>query len=556
MIKLLIKYSFIVVALFLCNQSFAQKKVKLKNADKLVGGIDKQGNRFDRFVGHVIFEQNETTIYCDSAILYKKENIVKAFGHVKILEGDSVTITAKRLTYTGDEKKAELRENVIFKKLNSVTLYTDFLDYDRQRQQAKYFNGGKLVDSTNVLTSKKGYYQVNTNMASFKKDVVGKNPDYTLVSDTLQYHTKTNIVYFRDHTELTDVDGNVFVYEEGEYNTNIRKSDLAKGEVETESYILTGNKLLLDDIKKLYRAIGEVEMISKTQDIIITGDNSHYQRSKGIAKVFGNALMKKIMDKDTLFLTADTLVAIESKDPTKKRLLAYNNVKIYKSDLQGIADSLAYVSIDSILYFYNDPVLWTEGNQMSADSINVVLVNNTIDRLNMSVNSFVVSTDSIDNYNQIKGRDMVAFFNSGKIKKVNVYGNGESLFFALNDEQTTLIGMNKIFCSSMTINFKLNKADNVSFYVKPDASFIPPHELKQPDTKLKGFHWRIGEKPVRDEIYALDFTRNREEKDITPPVTSTSDKPAMIEDDKVKPARNNNLKPIDKGKLKNRKEDY
>lgn len=534
MSKILIKYSFILLALLLITSSIsiAQKKVKLKRAQIQKGGTDAEGNRFDSFIGNVVFEQNETTIYCDSAIILKKDNLVKAFGKVKITEGDSITITAKRLVYNSSNKKAELRENVIFNKLKSVTLYTDFLDYDRNLQQAKYFNGGKLVDSTNVLTSKKGYYQVNTNMASFKKDVIGKNPDYTLVSDTLQYHTKTNIVYFRDHTVLTDIDSNVFVYEEGEYNTNIRKSQLEKGEVETETYTLTGNQLLLDDIRREYRAIGEVVMVSNEQDIIITGDYSIYQRDKGIAKVFGNALMKKIMALDTLFMTADTLVAIESDDPSKKRLLAYNNVKIYKSDLQGISDSLAYVSQDSTLFFYDDPVLWTEGNQMTADSINVLLLNNSIDRLNMNQNSFVVSSDSIKNYNQVKGRDMVALFKAGKIHKVDVTGNGESLFFALDDEEIALIGMNKIFCSNMTINFKLNKADNISFYVNPDASFIPPHELKEQDTRLRGFEWREKEKPLKEDLYGLDHTRNKEEEDITPPVTikeqSSLPKPKMM----------------------------
>ncbi|MEQ9657517.1 OstA-like protein, partial [Fulvivirga sp.] len=372
MIKLIIKYPLVILlTLGLCFSADAQKKVKLKKADKLVGGIDQTGKRFDRFVGNVVFEQNETTIYCDSAILFKKENIVNAFGRVRITEGDSITITAKRLNYNGDNKKAELRENVVFKKLKSVTLYTDFLDYDRNRQQAKYFNGGRLVDSTNVLTSEKGYYQVNTNMASFKKNVVGKNPDYTLKSDTLQYHTKTNIVYFRDYTELTDVEGNQFYYEEGEYNTNIRKSNLAEGEVETASYVLTGNKLFLDDLKKLYSATGDVEMVSKEQDVIITGDYSFYQKDKGIAKVYGNALMKKVMGLDTLYLTADTLMAIESKDPKKERVLAYKNVRIFKSDLQGKSDSLSYHTADSTLFFYQDPVLWTSGNQMTADSINV-----------------------------------------------------------------------------------------------------------------------------------------------------------------------------------------
>ncbi len=517
MIKLIIKYSFLLaVGLCLSLKADAQKKVKLKNAKTLTGGKDASGKNFNRFIGNVIFEQNETTIYCDSAILYKKENIVNAFGRVRIVEGDSVTITSKRLYYNGDTRKAELRDNVVFKKLNSVTLYTDFLDYDRNKQQAKYFNGGKLVDSTNVLTSKKGYYQVNTNMASFKKNVVGKSPDYTLKSDTLQYNSKTKIVYFRAYTELIDAEGNEFYYEEGEYNTGIRKSDLSQGEVETKSYLLTGNRLFLDDIRKYYSATGEVEMVSLEEDVIITGDHGIYYKNEGIAKVYGNALMKRIMADDTLFLSADTLMAIESNDPAKKRLLAYKNVRIYKSDLQGKADSMAYVSNDSTLFFYSDPVLWSADNQMTADSINVLITNGTIDKLNMNQNSFVVSTDSIDNFNQIKGRKMVARFQNGRINKVNVDGNGESLFFALNEEETALIGMNKIFCSAMVINFKLNKADNISFYVNPEADFIPPHELEEPQTRLSGFNWREEEKPTKAEMKALD--RAKVEVDKSPPV--------------------------------------
>ena len=478
----------------------AQKQVELKRAESLYGGVDENGENFNSPVGNVVFEQNETTIYCDSAIFYENTNAIRAFGNVKITDGDSVTITSKRLFYDGNTKKAELRENVVFIKLKQLTLYTEFLDYYRNEQEARYFNGGKLVDSVNVLTSEKGYYQVNTNMASFKTNVVGTNPDYTLESDTLQYNTKTDVVFFRDKTKLTDTDGSIFNYDEGQYDTRIKRSDLASGEIESKSYIMTGDKLYLDDIKKYYTAIGNVEMISKEQDVIITGDSSFYDKKKGMAKVYGNALMKKIMQFDTLYLTADTLVAIENDDPAKERLLAYHDVKIFKPDLQGICDSLSYINVDSIIYFYDDPVLWNGENQMTADSINVLIANNTIDRLNMRVNSFVISEDSIKNFNQVKGRNMVAFFNSGEIKKVDVDGNGESLFFALDDTDTYLVGMNKIICSNITINFLMNKADNISFYVKPDASFIPPHELKKEDTRMKGFQWRKEEKPSLEEM--------------------------------------------------------
>ena len=90
-------------------------------------------------------------------------------------------------------------------------------------------------------------------------------------------------------------------------------------------------------------------------------------------------------------MAADTLVSIDDPDPIKKRLLAYHNVKIFKEDLQGIADSMEYRSADSTIYFYKDPVLWSEGNQMTADSIRMLIKNNTIDRIFMNVNSFVIS---------------------------------------------------------------------------------------------------------------------------------------------------------------------
>jgi len=494
------------------STSMGQKRVKLQNADSLVGSVKPDGERFDRVLGNVEFKQKETTIYSDSAHFYRKKNYIEAFGDVRIVDGDSITITAKKLIYDGDTKKAKLRENVVFTKLKQMTLYTDHLDYDRVRQQALYFNGGKLVDSTNVLTSRKGYYQVNTNMASFKKKVVGKNPDYTLESDTLQYNTKTKVVYFRDETQLTNKDGDVATYYEGSYNTIAQKSDLAKGEVETRSYILTGDKLRLDDIKKYYTATGNVEMISKEQDVIITGDHSFYDKAKGISKVYGRALMKKVMKHDTMYLTADTLVAIENEDPAKKRLLAYKNVQIFKSDLQGIADSLAYHTADSIIYFYNDPVLWTEGNQLTADSINVQIANNTINKLNLKVNSFVISQDSILNFNQIKGRKMTAYFDQGQLNHVDVNGNGESIFFALDEADTYVVGMNKILCSNMVIKFVENQADNASFYVQPDASFIPPHELIQSQKTLSGFNWRKEEQPIKKEMLKNTHEYDSEEK--------------------------------------------
>ena len=479
----------------------AQKKVNLKQADQLRSGRDQAGNKFERVIGNVIFTQNKTTIYCDSAYFYKAKNSIEAFGRIRITEGDSITITANKLEYDGNIKKAKLRNNVVFTKLETSTLYTDFLDFDRPENLAYYFNGGRLVDSINVLTSNKGYYNLNSNMASFKKNVHVKNPDYTMTSDSLQYNSRSKILYFRTVTNVLDKDSSTFVYKGGEYDTKTRQSNLKLGTAESADYKLAGIQYELDDIRKIYKLRGNVVMTSKQENLIIYGQAADYYKRMGVSKVYNNAYMAKITDNnDTLFISADTLVSIENADPKKKRLLAYHNVKIYRSDLQGVADSLEYRESDSTIYFYRNPVLWTDGNQMTADSIRMLIKNKTIDRMFLNVNAFVISRDSLLNYNQIKGRRMTAEFKDKKINRVIVEGNGESLYYALSEDDASSMGMNKIICSNIAIRFKDGKVNNFTFYVQPEASFIPPHELKKEDMTLKGFAWKESEKPLRKDV--------------------------------------------------------
>jgi len=496
--------------------AYSQRKVKLVQAEQLQGGrIDDIS--YDSFVGNVIFEHKGTNIFCDSAVFYKKTNSLEAFGNVKIDDGDSVTVTSKTLVYSGNEQLAMLRENVIFNKKGQMTLYTDFLDYDRNVEMAYYFNGGRLVDSTNELQSSKGYYQVPVNIASFKQDVVGTNEDFTLKSDTLQYNTKTKIIYFLTHTELTNTEGEVFVYESGTYNSSGDESSVFfQGRIETPSFYLYGNQLISDDASQFYTASDNVKIISKENDIIILGEKAEYFKEEGVVKIFDDALLKILSGSDTLYLSADTLVSIDSDLVEDKRLLAYHEVKIFKSDLQGLADSLAYFQFDSTLTFYGDPVIWTEGNQMSADSIDILIKNNTISKLHMVNNGFIISKDTLFNFNQIKGRTIDAVFKDNELKTVYVHGNGESIFFMLAEDNSDIIGMNKILCSDMTLNFIASNLNDITFYTNNEGSFIPPHELEEPDTRLSGFQWLEDKKPLFENVVPIRYLKHYKKKEKFP----------------------------------------
>jgi lipopolysaccharide export system protein LptA len=486
--------------LILSLTGYGQRRIKLEPGSSNLTGFKKDGVSYISVKDNVEFTHRGTKFYCDSAVLAKKTNYLEAYGNVKIVDGDSVTIIAEKLLYDGNTRVANLRRNVILTQLGRMQLFTDYLDYDRNTAIATYFNNGKIVDTTNVLTSKKGYYNTNTNMASFKTNVVGENDDYTMRSDTLRYNTKSGVVYFVASTELTDVDGNVFVHEGGQYNSKEQRSSYTMGEIQTEDYYLRGKDLRLDDIRKIYYVSGDVYMLAKEDDIIITGQQSIYDRKNAITTVYDDAMMKMVTEGDTLYLRADTLVSIDSSIPEEKRLLAYNNVRIFKSNLQATADSIAYAVSDSVMYFYTDPVMWTSGNQLTADSINMVIHNSSIDTLNLKGEAFVITQDSSRNYNQIKGREMVAKFVASDLKQVNVYGNGESIFYMYDEITGLLVGMNSILCSNIKLIFEDRMLKDASFLVNPEGKFIPPHELTEEDKTLRGFKWLSDRRPELDEF--------------------------------------------------------
>ncbi len=474
------------------------RKIDYKAKTLTVGKRD--GQKFQKLIDQVVFTQEETTVYCDSSFYFKRKNIMEAYGHVRILD-DSTVITSEELLYDGDSRDSELRKNVVYTK-GVQQLLTDFLDYNLDSEIAKYFNGGKLLDSTtNTLTSEIGYFYGQQNLATFYTNVVLVSPNFTLKADTLRYDTNTKIAYTYGPTEIENEDGTKLFAEGGVFRTEIDQSDFADGKLDTEDYTLEGDQLFFDDLLRYYKSIGNVKLTAKNNDVIIIGDEGYYDKTNGISKVFGNPILKRILEEDTLYMAADTLVAIESEYDSAERILAYNNIRIFKKGMQGLADSAAYYKSDSLFVLFQGPILWNENNQINADTISMTIKDENLDRMNLYRNSFMVTEDTLKNYNQIKGRDMVAYFVDEEMTRMTVDGNAEGIYYVLTEGDTSTMGMNKFICSTMKIGFKENQVSTISIFQQPEAKFIPPHELNVADTRLKGFSWRIDERPSLIDIF-------------------------------------------------------
>lgn len=481
---------------------FSQKNDKIKYYAKEMIGVRKDGEDFKRLVDSVVFKQKSSTMFCDSAIFYSKENIMEAYGNVRIVD-DSVTITSDRLTYDGDTEDAKLRQNVVYTK-GERRLDTDFLDYNMDTEVGSYYNIGTLRDSTNTLRSETGYFYGKQNYALFWTDVFLDAPDYILETDTLRYNTETKVANTTGKTIIiTTEDESILHAKGGEFRTEIDQSDFVSGTIETEDYYMEADELFFDDLKKYYDGKGNVQLTAKNDDVIIYGDEGYSDDINKISKVYGNALMKRILERDTMYISADTLVSIESEYDSAKRILAYPNVKVWKSNLQGLADSASYFLEDSLLYFYEDPVFWNNRNQILGDTVVAEITEEEIKTMSILQSAFLIGEDTLGNYNQVKGRTMKAFFKESQISHIYVNGNGESIYYVLDEDDPNdirTLGMNRILCSDMTIRFKNEEVNNISFYVKPEAKFIPPHELTTDVQKLNGFQWRDEERPELEDL--------------------------------------------------------
>ena len=506
----MIRYMFriivqVILPLFTISQVFAQQaeKIELVQAGTLMGSEGKEA--YVKLKDNVIFKQGEMYLYCDSAFQYAKTNYIEAFGRVRMTQGDTLSLTCNKLEYDGNTKKARAIGDVILIDKQTI-VKTKALSYDRVLKNVSYSTGADISDKGNNLTSTIGVYNTASKVFTFKKNVHITNPGqgFLLDADTLQYNSKSRLATFRGETKITTKDGEI-TSKEGSYNTSNGVMYFGgRAQVFSGDNAISGNKIDYDEKLKQGVVTGDVKILNKKDSITVMGQKAYYKGAQGYSIVYGKPLMYQVAGVDTLFLKADTLVSINDTVKKVKLLKAYYHVELFRNDMQATCDSLVYNFYDSTIYLFRNPILWNGANQLVADSIWMVQKNGKMDAMHMHVNAFVVSKDTLENFNQLKGRQITAFFNNNHINKILVEGNAESIYHALEGEKK-LIGVNKSEAGSIVVLFKDDKLSTITFVTKPDSEFIPPQDVKPEDVKLKGFKWRSKDRPTRSTVIGTNL---------------------------------------------------
>jgi lipopolysaccharide export system protein LptA len=464
-------------------------------------------------VGHVNIKQGKTLLYGDSIILNTTLNTLEGFGNVHINDADSVHTYADFLKYNGNNKKAILRRNVKLTDGKGV-LTTDSLDYDVSVKIGNFLKGGKLVRNKTILTSTEGFYYGITRDVIFRKKVDLRDPENHIITDTLEYNTYSQLTNFISPTKIKTKTRTIRT-SNGNYNLGTRKGYLYdRSSVDDSTYTFIADEMAIDDSLGLGEFRGNSIYRSKdTASFDLIANNIKTNRKKDIllATELPTLLIKQ--KKDTLFVTADTLYAGRISDLKRpmnkardsvgvlkdtslnKYFEAFHHVKIYADSLQASCDSLFYALSDSTIRLLNKPVIWSNNNQITGDTIYMYLNNRKPEQLLVFENAFAINrVDTTKYFNQLKGNRLNAWLQDGELTKMRTKGNAENIYFAL-DESKNFIGMNHSSAQIIEVSFENREVAKVVFINQLGGKMFPMRQTPKDDLQIKGFKWLGDQRP-------------------------------------------------------------
>ena len=455
--------------------------------------------------GHVRINHEGVRFLCNKAYYFQKENYVKAFGEVQMIQGDTLFMNSKYAEYNGNVKQAYATGKVNLRS-PEMNLATDTLRFDRNNQQAYYTCNGVITNRENVLKSKSGRYFANEKKFQFLTAVTITNPKYVVKSNHLDYYNNSGHSYLFGPSTITSKEN--FIYtEKGFYDSRKNVGHfLRKSYIKYKDRRIEGDSLYYDRNREYASATNNVKITDSINKGIIKGHYAEIYRNlkteRDSMMITKRAVAISLVENDSMYIHGKKML-ITGK--TGDRIIrAFNNVRFYKTDMSGKCDSIHSNQKIALTKLIGRPILWNYDNQMTGDIMHLIGNNNTekLDSLKVLNNAFIISKDTIGNgYNQVKGQNLYGKFKDNKLNEVDIIKNTEVIYYLRNDKQE-LIGINKSVGSKINLILDKNTIETITVYNNPDGDVYPEKDLPENARKLRGFVWRGDERiKSKDDIF-------------------------------------------------------
>lgn len=449
--------------------------------------------------GNVRIIHQGVRMSCNKAYHFTKQNYVKAFGNVNLVQGDTLTMSSKYAEYNGNTKFAFATGNVVMTD-PKMTVTTDTINFDRNSQQAYYNTYGTIRDAENTLTSKSGRYHLNEKKFEFKTAVTVNNPTHTIRTNHLDYYTNSGHAYVFGPSTIASANNTIYTTK-GFYDTKKDEGKLQKGsKIKYRDRIIEGEDLYYDRKKDYARARNNVKVTDTINKMVVRGHYAEVFKQKDSMYITKKALVSGLFEKDSVWFHAKKIVV--TGKPQNRVIRGYNNARFFKKDMSGKCDSIHFNQKKGLTQMIGSPIFWNGKRQLTGDLMHLVsdTITQKVDSLKVLNNAFIISKDTIgDGFNQVKGVNLFGKFKDNKLKEVDVVKNTEVIFYMRNDKQE-LIGINKNVSSKINmILAEGNEIESVTFFTNPEGEIYPENELPENARKLRGFNWREDEQILKLE---------------------------------------------------------
>ncbi|MCH5217480.1 MAG: LPS export ABC transporter periplasmic protein LptC [Muribaculaceae bacterium] len=480
--------------------------------------------------GNVKFRQGGLIMTCDSAYFYSEQDRADCFGNVRMEQGDTLFIYADRLYYDGLRHFAQLKNGATARKVRLInrsdTLITDSLDYNLEMRLGWYDKGGELRDSTSTLTSIYGQYSPATKDAEFFHDVVliNRKDNFRLLSDTLYYNTATGIARIDSRT-IIEGENDTIITTGGTYNTKTGFADLTRRSLilhrdSNENVVtLEGDSIVYDRDTEISRAYRFAAPGKKSRPVVLTdtanksiliGGFGTFNNKERTSMATDYPLLMEYSRPDTLFLRADTIRTYVIKtEPVRDSLdsivkeadeyylaKAYKRGRFFKQDMQGVADSITYFGLDSMLYLNRKPVVWAEERQINGEIIEIHLNDSTADWARLPQNGLMMEHVDEDFYNQLAAKSMLATLVDGALKRLEAEGNVMAIMLPQENDSSynKLVTAESSFLDAF---FADDDFERLKMWPQVDGTVTPISQVSDDGKLLRGAVWLEEIRPER-----------------------------------------------------------
>lgn len=453
------------------------------------------------YAGNIQVEHNGANIFCNKAYYFHEEEYIKAFGNVRITQGDTINMTSQYAEYDGKTERAFATGNVQMSSPDSQ-LVTDTIRLDRKIQQAYYNSYGTITNKDNVLKSKSGRYYINQKKYAFKTAVTVVNPKSTIKTNNLDFYDNSGHAYvYGPSTIISKTD--TINTTNGFYDTKNHVAKLkGKSNIKYNNRTIEGDLIDYDRKKNFAFAKNNVKITDTVNNMIARGHYAEIYRNIGGTKkdsmfITKKALVSTLVDKktnDSLHLHGKRILVTGA--PEDRTIRAFNNVRFIKSDMSGKCDSIHSNNKNALTKLIGRPVIWSQDSQMTGDEIHLIGNNKTeqLDSLKVLNNAFLIQKDTIGNgFNQVKGQFLYGKLKDNKLYEVDLVKNTEKIYY-MYDENNDLVGIDKGVSSKINMKLENNQIVEITSFVNPESETYPEEKYPENARKLRGFIWRNDEK--------------------------------------------------------------